>query len=102
MAIAGPVLTGMLVLAQTKAGRSFSFDVIQCQWGVGARAQGVITTAFGVVNLAISLTFVTDALRRQSLVLPARVLWAMALLCANIVAIPAYWLLYLREPSRTE
>lgn len=99
MAIASPIVTLLLGLAGVPAGRAFLYDVVECEWGVAKNVQGLVLGGFGVLNLAIAMTFVTDALGRKALPFPARVLWCLAILCASPLAIPGYWYLYLGEPS---
>lgn len=102
MAVAGPTLSASLFLAMSGPGRHFLFDVVHCAWGIGTGLQSLVALGVGVVALAIALTFATDALRRQSLSVPARVLWSLGLLFGGVLTMPLYWALYLRERERPE
>jgi hypothetical protein len=98
----GAVLTTLFLAAFSEPARVFLFHVAYCQWGVGPGAQAKAAGAIGVLALAISLTFATDALGRRTLPLLLRVAWIGALLCTAPIALPAYWLLYLRAESPRE
>ena len=102
MAISGALLTALLFAGLSGPGRAFLFHIAYCEWGIATGAQAKAAGAVGIVALAISLTFATDALQRQRLALPVRVLWIGALLCIAPIALPTYWLLYLRDEQPTE
>lgn len=54
----------------------------------------------GILGLMVMIGFIVHALRTESVPQEKRGLWVAVLLLGNFLALPFYWMWYVRQPSQ--